>query len=51
MSKAKKRLESILKCIEDIELILSQKDMKVTRSLEDALIKPAIRMHIVKIAN
>ncbi len=50
MSKAKKRLESILKCIEDIELILSQKDMKVTRSLEDALIKPAIRMHIVKIA-
>ncbi len=50
MSKAKERLESILKCIEDIELILSQKDMKVTRSLEDALIKPAIRMHIVKIA-
>jgi len=50
MSKFEKRLRNILKSIDDIELILSSKDLKVTKALEDALIKPAIRMHIVKIA-
>jgi uncharacterized protein with HEPN domain len=50
MSKANERLEKILKCIDDIEFILQNNDIKVTRSIEDKLIKPAIRMNIVRIA-
>jgi len=50
MSKAQVRLEKILKCIDDIEFILENNDIKITRAIEDKLIKPAIRMNIVRIA-
>ena len=50
MSKAKNRLQNILFAIEDIEYIQSTKDLKTTQMIEDKLIKPAIRMNLVKIA-
>jgi len=50
MSKAIDRLKSIYKCIEDIEFIINNDDLKITRAIEDKLIKPAIRMNIVRIA-
>ena len=50
MSKAQGRLEKILKCIDDIEFILENNDIKITRAIEDKLIKPAIGMNIVRIA-
>jgi len=50
MSKAQERLEKILKCIDDIEFVLKNNDIKITRAIEDKLIKPAIRMNIVRIA-
>ena len=50
MSKAKQRLETILSAIEDIEFILEQKDNKITKAIEDAMLKPAIRMHIIRVA-
>ena len=50
MSKMLNRLESILGSINDIEFILETNDLKITTAIEDKIIKPAIRMHIVKIA-
>jgi len=50
MSNANERLQKILKCIDDIEFILENNDIKITRSIEEKLIKPAIRMNIVRIA-
>ncbi len=50
MSKAHDRVENIVKSIEDIEFILSNSDIKLTQAIENKIIKPAIRMHIVKIA-
>ena len=50
MSKSKKRLETILNAIEDIEFILEQKDNKISKAIEDSILKPAIRMHIIRIA-
>lgn len=50
MSKAKKRLETIINAIEDIEFILEQKDNKITQAIEDIIFKPAVRMHIIRIA-
>jgi len=50
MSNANERLQKILKCIDDIEFILENNEIKITRSIEDKLIKPAIRMNIVRIA-
>jgi len=50
MSNAIDRLKSIYKCIEDIEFIINNDDLKITRAIEDKLIKPAIRMNIVRIA-
>jgi len=44
------RLEKILECIENIEFIMSDNDLKVTKAIEDKVIKPAIRMNIVRIA-
>jgi len=45
----KKRLESILLSIEDIEYFISQKS-KIVAALEDRILKPAIRMKIITIA-
>jgi len=50
MSKAKYRLEKSLKAIEDIEFILNSVDFKVTKAIEDSILKPAIKMHIIRIA-
>jgi len=50
MSKARFRLKSIIEAIEDIEFIVNNKDIKITKAIEDKLIKPAIRMNIIKIA-
>ena len=46
----KNRLQSILEKIEDIEYFIAQKEGKITRSLEDRILKPAIRMQIISIA-
>ena len=50
MSNAIDRLKTIYKCIEDIEFIVDNNDLKITRTIEDKLIKPAIRMNIIRIA-
>lgn len=50
MSSPKQRLTSIKKSIEDIEYILHSVKFKITTAIEDKILKPAIRMHIIKIA-
>ena len=50
MSKALERVVNIVKSIEDIEFILNDFDIKLTQAIENRVVKPAIRMHIVKIA-
>ena len=50
MSSGIDRLKKIYECIENIEFIVNSKDLKITRSIEDIIIKPAIRMNIVRIA-
>jgi len=50
MSKTYGRLISIKQSLEDITFILNQSDFKITQSIEDKILKPALRMHIIKIA-
>jgi len=50
MSDSLLRIESIVKSIEDIEYILDDFDVKITKAIENKIIKPAIRMHLIKIA-
>ena len=50
MSKATQRLKKILQCIDDINYILENNEIKITQAIENKLIKPAIRMNIVRIA-
>ena len=50
MSSGVDRLKKIYTCIEDIEFILNTHDLKITHAIEDKIIKPAIRMNIVRIA-
>lgn len=50
MSNPINRLEKILECIENIEFIISNNNLKLTQAIEDKIIKPAIRMNIVRIA-
>jgi uncharacterized protein with HEPN domain len=50
MSKAYRRLEKIYQAILDIEFILDNSDLKVTKAIENRVVKPAIRMNIVRIA-
>jgi len=50
VSKGIDRLNKIYECIENIEFIMSESDLKITRSIEDKLVKPAIRMNIIRIA-
>ncbi|MCT7584619.1 hypothetical protein [Aliarcobacter butzleri] len=45
-----KKLEKILKCIEDIDFILNHNNFKITQEIEDKIIKPAINMNIMRIA-
>jgi len=46
----KNRLQSILLKIEDIEFFIEQKNGKIILALEDRILKPAIRMQIISIA-
>jgi len=50
MSNAIHRLQKIGECIENIEFILNDNSLKVTQAIENKIIKPAIRMNIVRIA-
>ena len=50
MSKAINRLDKILDCIEDINFIINDSNLKITNAIEDKIIKPAIRMNIIRIA-
>ncbi|MBS9782465.1 MAG: DUF86 domain-containing protein [Arcobacter sp.] len=44
------RLDKILECISNIDFILDKNDLKVSQAIEDKIIKPAIRMNIIRIA-
>ena len=50
MSKSKIRLNKILDAISDIEFILNKVDFKITKAIEDSILKPALKMHIIRIA-
>ena len=50
MSSGIDRLNKIVECIDNIDFILNDKDLKITQAIENKIIKPAIRMNIVRIA-
>ena len=50
MSSALDRLNKVYECIENIEYIINNSDLKTSQAIEDKLIKPAIRMNRVRIA-
>lgn len=50
MSSAIQRLDKIVESIDNIDFILQSKDIKITKAIEDKLVKPAIRMNIVRVA-
>lgn len=50
MSKAIYRLNKILECIDDIDFIINNSNLKITQAIENKIIKPAIRMNIIRIA-
>ena len=50
MSKYYQRLVNIKESLEDIEFILKDIDFKITKAIQNKILKPAIRMHIIKIA-
>ncbi len=50
MSKNLRRLKNILSAIDDIDFIINSKTYKTTKSIEDKIIKPAIRMNIIRIS-
>ena len=44
------KLENILECIEDIDFILNHNDFEITQTIKDKILKPAINMNIIRIA-
>ena len=44
------KLEKILECIEDIDFILNGSNLKITQTIEDKILKSAINMNIIRIA-
>ncbi|HHH37827.1 MAG TPA: DUF86 domain-containing protein [Epsilonproteobacteria bacterium] len=50
MSKDLQRLAKVKEALDDIEFILNGAEFKVTHAIEDRILKPAIRMNIIKIA-
>jgi uncharacterized protein with HEPN domain len=44
------KLEKILECIENIDFILNHNDFEITQKIEDKIIKPAINVNIMRIA-
>lgn len=45
-----KKLEKILECIGDIDFILNHNDFEITQTIEDKILKSAINMNIIRIA-
>jgi len=50
MSDNMERLDRILECIDEIEYIINNNNLKVTKSIENRVFKAAIRMNIIRIA-
>lgn len=50
MSSGINKLDKIIEAIDNIDFILQNEDIKITQAIDDKLIKPAIRMNIVRIA-
>ena len=50
MCKVINRLDKILECIDNIDFIINSSNLKITQAIEDKIIKPAIRMNIIRIA-
>lgn len=50
MSKALDRLHKIYNAIDDINFILDEDNLKITQAIKDKLVKPALRMNLVRIA-
>ncbi len=50
MSNSMNRLDKILECIENIDFIINDNNLKLTHAIENKIIKPAIRMNIIRIA-
>jgi len=50
MSSAINKLDKIIESIDNINFIIESKEIKITQAIEDKIIKPAIRMNIVRIA-
>lgn len=50
MSSPQQRLKNIKNSIDDIEFILNSVEFKISQAIEDKILKPAIKMHIIKIA-
>ena len=50
MSSSVTRLEKIIECINNIDFILHNNEVKITQAIENKIIKPAIRMNIIRIA-
>jgi len=50
MSKPLDRLYKISNAIDDIGFILNENNIKITQAIKDKLIKPAVRMNLVRIA-
>jgi len=49
MSNVRRRLFSIQNILNDIDFIMNSVDFKVTYAIENKILKPAIRMHIIKL--
>lgn len=50
MSNPLQKLEKVLESIDNINFILNTNEIKLTQAIEDKLVKPAIRMNIVRIS-
>ena len=45
-----KEVTHVLECIENIDFIINNSNLKITQAIDDKIIKPAIRMNIIRIA-
>jgi len=50
MSKSVRRLEKIIELLDNIDFILESKTFQLTQAIQDKIIKPALRMNIIRIA-
>ena len=47
MSKEINRLDIILECIENIDFIINDSNLKITQAIDDKILKPVIRINII----